>query len=138
MRLVTFRTADGHHAVGRVAGAGAADDAVVEIDSAGVSDVGALLAIEGWQQAAASAHGRTYQLGDLDLAPVVPANVEIVPEFFATARILPRPDSEISSVPSSLVEMLVGLRRAACVAGPPSPMENGSLPATVSITDPAG
>jgi acylpyruvate hydrolase len=75
---VTFRTVDGHHVVGRVDGDGAADDAVVEIDSAGVSDVGALLAIEGWQQAAASAHGRTHRLGDLDLAPVVPAPQKVL------------------------------------------------------------
>lgn len=73
MKLVTFRTAEGHHAVGRVDGDGEPDDVVVETDIAGAPDVGALVGIEGWQQAAASASGRTHRLGDLDLAPVVPA-----------------------------------------------------------------
>lgn len=78
MKLVTFRTTDGHHSVGRVEGNGEPDDAVVAIDVAGASDVGALLAIEGWHQAAASADGHTHRLGDLDLAPVVPAPEKVL------------------------------------------------------------
>ena len=78
MKLVTFRTTDGHHAVGRVDGSGEPDDAVVEIDIDGAPDVGALLAIDGWQQAAASADGQTHRLGDLDLAPVVPAPQKVL------------------------------------------------------------
>jgi acylpyruvate hydrolase len=78
VKLVTFRTTDGHHAVGRVDGNGEPDDAVVEIDIDGARDVGALLAVEGWQQAAASADGRAHRLGDLDLAPVVPAPEKVL------------------------------------------------------------
>jgi len=78
VKLVTFRTTEGHHAVGRVEGAGGPDDRVVEFDVAGVHDVGALLALDGWEEAAASASGPTHRLGDLDLAPVVPAPEKVL------------------------------------------------------------
>ena len=78
MKLVTFRTTEGHHAVGRVDGDGGPDDTVVELDVAGAHDVGVLLALDRWQEAAASASGPTHRLGDLDLAPVVPAPEKVL------------------------------------------------------------
>ena len=77
MKLVTFRTPEGH-ALGRVAGKGDPDDTVVEIDIPGTRDVGALLALDGWQQAATTSDGPLHRLGDLDLAPVVPAPEKVL------------------------------------------------------------
>lgn len=69
MRLVTFRTPFGTRA-GRVDG-----DGVTPLDAA---DVGALLAIPGWQERAAAADEPRRDLADLDLAPVVPRPGKIV------------------------------------------------------------
>lgn len=75
MRLLTYRTADGH-AAGRLDGAGDPDDQVVTIE--GVTDVGALLADPDWRRRAAGASGPSRRLGDLDLAPVVPSPSKVV------------------------------------------------------------
>jgi len=69
VRLVTFRTPFGTRA-GRVDG-----DGVTPLDAA---DVGALLAIPGWQERAAAADEPRRDLADLDLAPVVPRPGKIV------------------------------------------------------------
>jgi len=75
MRLVTLRTPHGT-AVGRLEGAGVPEDVVVEV--AGVPDVGALLAQDGWRATAAAADGPRHRYGDLDLAPVVPRPGKVV------------------------------------------------------------
>jgi len=73
VRLVTFRTTERKHAIGRVDGSGDPGDPVVEVHLDGhIGDVGALLAVDGWQEAAAAATGPQHRLGDLDLAAVVP------------------------------------------------------------------
>ena len=69
MRLVTFRTTDGHRA-GRLDG-----QTVTEIDS---TDVGALMNTEGWVEAATSADGREHSLAELDLAPVIPTPGKVI------------------------------------------------------------
>ena len=69
MKLVTFRTADGHRA-GRLDG-----DCVTEIDA---TDVGALMSQAGWQDIAASSTGTEHDLSDLDLAPVIPTPGKII------------------------------------------------------------
>ena len=79
MRLVTFRTDDGHR-VGRLDGDGSPDDQVVEVvlPGSGPQDVGALLRTPDWRALAESADGRRHRLGDLDLAAVVPAPSKVV------------------------------------------------------------
>jgi len=69
MKLVTFRTADGHRA-GRLDG-----DRVTEIDA---TDVGTLMNQDGWREVAADAFGAEHDLADLDLAPVIPSPSKIV------------------------------------------------------------
>jgi acylpyruvate hydrolase len=69
MKLVTFRTANGHRA-GRLDG-----HRVTEIDAA---DVGALMRQEGWREVAANATGTEHDLSDLDLAPVIPSPGKII------------------------------------------------------------
>ena len=81
MRLVTIRRPEGGFAVGRIDGDGAVDDAVVEIrlaDAPQATDVGALLRVPGWRDLAAGATGPRHRLGDLDLAPLVPAPDKII------------------------------------------------------------
>jgi len=76
VRLVTLRRPEGGFAVGRLDGDGAADDPVVEVllpDVPEATDVGALLRVPDWRDRAAGASGPQHRLGDLDLAPVVPA-----------------------------------------------------------------
>ncbi|MBC3763226.1 fumarylacetoacetate hydrolase family protein [Quadrisphaera oryzae] len=82
MKLLTLRLPDGTTRVGRLDGPQDDDAAsVVELDPAalgGATDVGALLAVDGWQQLAASAGGATHRYGDLDLAPLVPHPAKVV------------------------------------------------------------
>lgn len=81
MRLLTFRVADGgriEHRVGRIDGTGQEDDLVTEIVHPAALDVGALLALPGWNAIAADADGPTHRLADLDLAPVVPTPSKVV------------------------------------------------------------
>jgi acylpyruvate hydrolase len=78
---VTFRHDDGRHAVGRVEGDGGVDDAVVEVqlgDGAPVPDVGALLAVPAWRDQVVDSAAATHRLGDLRLAPVVPAPSKVI------------------------------------------------------------
>lgn len=69
MKIVTFRTPDGHRA-GRLDG-----ESVTEIDA---SDVGALLAHEDWKAIAGRADGSVHALADLDLAPVIPSPGKVI------------------------------------------------------------
>lgn len=85
MRLITFRTADGHggieHRVGRLDGQGGPDDSVTEVvlpHAPGATDVGALLGVPGWRDAVESISGPQHRFGDLDLAPVVPRPSKVV------------------------------------------------------------
>lgn len=81
MRLVTFRGGGGALAVGRVDGDGAPSDRVVELrlpEAPHVADVGALLRLPHWRERATEATGPVHQLGDLDLAPVVPAPSKVI------------------------------------------------------------
>ncbi|MFC5994576.1 fumarylacetoacetate hydrolase family protein [Pseudonocardia hispaniensis] len=68
MRLTTLRTADGTRA------ARVEDDVAIELDA---PDVGALLATEGWRDAAATG-GTRHDLDSADLAPLVPRPGKIV------------------------------------------------------------
>lgn len=81
MKLLTFRLPDGTTRVGRLDGPQDDDARVVELDPAalaGAADVGALLAVDGWQQLAAAAQGAEHRYADVDLAPLVPNPAKVV------------------------------------------------------------
>lgn len=75
MRLATLRTADGTVA----ARVDTADDGTMKaVEITGVPDVGALLAVPGWQERASESTGTTHDFAAADLATLIPNPKKVV------------------------------------------------------------